>query len=287
MTIPFSNTLRLATMSMVAATLVLASASNAAAETHEIELVPYSAETSQLTLSFLARDLETGKEYVLEGSDLDRRHTPFSTFKIPNLLIALETGVAPSLDAWREWNAAERPAASYWPDVWQESQGLGTAFARSSVWYFQDLALDIGGATYRQQLSEWQYGNAVAPDGSDDFWLTGELLISVNEQVGFLQALLSGDLGVMQTSLDALNEASVEGAFGSATLHGKTGSGPDDPEDTNGAFSGWYAGYLSREKAAPVVFSLHVAGPSFSSIRDFRKDFATRLLQDIGLTVGI
>lgn len=57
MTIPFSNPLRLATMSMVATALVLASASIAAAETHEIEPAPYSAETSQLTLSFLAHDL--------------------------------------------------------------------------------------------------------------------------------------------------------------------------------------------------------------------------------------
>lgn len=285
MTALFANILRLATMSMVTTILVLAS--TVAAETHEIELAPYRAQIDELALSFRARDLETGEEYVLQGSDLDTRHTPFSTFKIPNLVTALETGVAPSLEAWREWSAAERPAASYWPDAWQESQDLGTAFARSSVWYFQDMALEIGGAAYRQHLSEWRYGNAAAPDGSDDFWLTGELLISVNEQVDFLQALVSGDLGVAQTSLDALDRASKEETFGSVTLHGKTGSGPDNPEDTSGPFSGWYAGYLSREEAAPVVFALHVAGPSFSSIRDFRKDFATRLLQDAGLTEGI
>ncbi|GHC64883.1 class D beta-lactamase [Limoniibacter endophyticus] len=287
MTALLSSFLRAGISSLAAATLVLASASYAAADTHQIELTPYRADTDHLTLSFLAHDLETGEKYVLEGSDLDTRHTPFSTFKIPNLVIALETGVAPSLDAWREWDAFERPAASHWPDVWQESQDLGTAFARSSVWYFQDLALEIGGVAYRQQLSDWGYGNAEAPDGSDDFWLTGELLISVNEQVDFLQALVSGNLGVAQSSLDALDGASEEGSFGSVTLHGKTGSGPDNPEDTSGSFSGWYTGYLSREDAAPVVFALHVAGPSFSSIRDFRKDFATRLLQDAGLTNDI
>ena len=32
------------------------------------------------------------------------RHTPWSTFKMPNLIIALETGTAPSLDYALPWD---------------------------------------------------------------------------------------------------------------------------------------------------------------------------------------
>lgn len=268
----------------VAAAALFMTAPSFAAETLHIDLAPYAAETEGLILSFLARDLRTGAEYVLERSDLEKRHTPFSTFKIPNLVIALETGVATSLQEWREWDEALRPAAGHWPDGWRKSQDLGTAFERSSVWYFQDLALEIGGPAYREYLSNWGYGNAAAPDKSDDFWLTGELLISLREQVDYLDALVSGELDVSPATLEALAAASDSGEIGGVTLHGKTGSGPDDPANTSGSFSGWYAGYLSRDDAATVVFALHVAGPSFRSIRDFRKDFAIRLLGDAALT---
>ena len=43
-------------------------------------------------------EMENGDEVALEGSDVDTRHAPWSTFKMPNLLIALETGAASSLD---------------------------------------------------------------------------------------------------------------------------------------------------------------------------------------------
>lgn len=88
----------------------------AGGETREIAKHSYRADIASLSVSFLARDLATGAEYVLEGSDLETRHVPWSTFKIPNLVLALETGVAPSLEAWRTWDAGRRPAADHWPD---------------------------------------------------------------------------------------------------------------------------------------------------------------------------
>ena len=113
--------------------------------------------------SLLARDLATDTDYVLEGSNLDRRYTPLSTFKIANLVIALETGVAASLDDWRAWIPQERPAEPHWPQDWRQGQTLEQAFRRSVVWYFRDLARRIGSDTYRARLSQWGYGNAAAP----------------------------------------------------------------------------------------------------------------------------
>lgn len=269
----------------LAAAMAIASTTGLAAssDTRYLTLAPYSEELGGLSIAFLARDLETGRDYVLEGSDLDTRRAPWSTFKIPNLLIALETGVAPSLEAWRDWEPARRPAAEHWPDVWKEGQTLGTAFGRSSVWYFQDLALEVGGQSYRDRLSEWGYGNTEVPDGSDDFWLGGSLRISVREQVDFLQGLLSDEFAVSPAAIEALDTASKAGEASSQSLHGKTGSGPDNPMNVDGRFSGWYVGYLRRDDRAPVVFALHVSAPSFSALRDFRRPFAVRLLGDAGL----
>lgn len=254
----------------------------AMAETAMIKRGAYVSELQNLFVAFLARDLATGKEYVLENSDLDGRHAPWSSFKIPNLIIALETGAAPSLDAWRDWDPVRRPALSYWPKGWREGQTLGAAFARSSAWYFQDLALVIGGPAYRARLSAWGYGNANVPDRSDDFWLGKSLQVSVREKVGFLANLLNGKLSVSSRSISALDTASFAGKATGMTLHGKTGSGPDDLANLDGTFSGWYAGYLRRKDAAPVVFALHVSAPSFTALRDFRKAFSVRMLEAAG-----
>ncbi|MEP3279891.1 MAG: penicillin-binding transpeptidase domain-containing protein [Stappiaceae bacterium] len=247
----------------------------------EIERAPHRNVIADRTVTFLARDLESGTDYILEGSNLSARHTPWSTFKIPNLLLALETGVAPSLDARRTWNKKKRPAASYWPQSWRQDQTLKSAFVRSAVWYFQDLALEIGVERYRTALRDWQYGNHSVSDGSDSFWLDRTLQISVLEQVSFLENLIDGELGVSPTSIDGLLQASLANRKNGIALHGKTGAGPVSQGKFNGEFEGWYSGFVMRPGVKPVVFSLFVRASNFTSLNAFRKDFAVNLLKDI------
>ncbi|MEX3014158.1 penicillin-binding transpeptidase domain-containing protein [Gymnodinialimonas hymeniacidonis] len=227
----------------------------------------------------MATDLATGQNWVLEDSDIDTRRAPYSTFKIPNLLIALETGVEASLDSTRAWDQSRRPALRWWPDTWQRDHSLRTAFRDSVVWYFRDIALEVGDATYRNLLSDWSYGNANVPDGSDDFWLTGALQISVAEQVGFLSALLRGDLGLSDAARIALVEAARTEQRGDVTLHGKTGGGFGYE---GGGAEGWYVGFLTRTDAAPLAFALYLNGATWVSIRDARRVLSERLLQEAG-----
>ncbi|MGX9961740.1 penicillin-binding transpeptidase domain-containing protein [Roseomonas sp. F4] len=231
-------------------------------------------------VSFLAREVGGPGAWMLAGSALDARHTPWSSFKIPNLLIALESGIAGDLAAARRWDPARRPAAPYWPAAWRRDQTLGEAFRASTVWYFQDLARQVGTARYRTTLARWGYGNAAVPEGSDRFWLDGTLRISVREQVAFLAALLEGRLGVAPASLAALEEAGLAGVAPGLTLHGKTGAGPRRPGP--GA-EGWYVGFLRRDAAPPVAFALHTQAPDLAALRDFRRDAALRLLGAAGL----
>lgn len=249
----------------------------------EIARAPLAAQIAGRDVSFLARDLETGNSFVLEGSNLGERFTPWSTFKIPNLLIALETGVADSLDAKRTWDKKRRPAADYWPEPWRQDQTLRTAFKHSAVWYFRDIALDVGTRKYRETLLRWNYGNAEIAEGSDIFWLDRTLKISVDEQIAFLTALLEDRLAVGASSLDALGAASLAGEAEGLTLHGKTGAGPVDPGNLAGAFEGWYVGFLQQPDRKPVVFALHARAAEYQALRSFRKDFAVRLLTEAGL----
>lgn len=251
---------------------------DATPSTTTLDRAPLAAQIGQRDVSFLAIDLESDARCVLEGSDLDSRHAPWSTFKIPNLLIALETGIAADLSAARAWNQTRRPPQNYWPDAWRQDHTLETAFQKSAVWYFRDLALDVGTDTYRTFLDAWSYGNAEVVQGADDFWLNLGLEISAEEQVAFLRALLTGRLGVSSAAIAALTEASAAEASGGLTLHGKTGAGTVERGNFDGDFEGWYVGWVDRPDRAPAVFALYARADSFAAIRDFRKAFAAELL---------
>lgn len=269
---------------LIAATSLLSAAAPASARTRAIiPRAPFTEAIGLREVAFLARDLGSGAEHALEDSDLASRHAPWSSFKIPNLLIALETGVAAGLEAARRWDPARRPALPYWPAAWRRDHTLRSAFEDSAVWYFQDVATEVGADRYRAILSRWRYGNAEVPDGSDSFWLGGGLAISVREQVGFLAELLAGRLGVSQRALAALTQASLSGHVGTALVHGKTGSGPVTPGEFRGPFEGWYCGFVVRPDAAPAVFVLFTRAPGFASLAAFRRELSLRLLARIGV----
>ncbi len=244
---------------------------------------PLASEIGAREVSFLAQDLATGASCALEGSDLDSRHAPWSTFKIANLVIALETGAAQDLETARVWDQARRPPQTYWPDDWRQDQTLLSAFRRSAIWYFQDVALDVGSDTYRTLLRDWGYGNAEIADGADGFWLGDSLQISVAEQVAFLGRLVSGDFDVDAEAFAALAEASAVASADGVTLHGKSGSGTLSPGDFAGPFEGWFVGWLDRTDGTPAVFALYAAAETFAAIRHFRQDFAIDLLSRCGL----
>lgn len=253
-------------------------------DAHEREVISraeHSAAIGDLDVSFVARDLQSGQTFILEGSAIDQRRTPWSTFKIPNLILALETRVADDLDHALPWDSQRHPQQDFWPSGWAEDQTLHSAFRRSAAWAFRDLALEIGSDAYRAHLSTWGYGNVQIADGDDAFWLNHTLAISPIEQVGFLQRLLEGELEISARSRALLAEVSFAGSREDGQLHGKTGSGPVNLGDFDGRFEGWYVGYLDRGGCAPIVFALHAEGASYGAIRTARRGLAERMLDDM------
>ena len=235
------------------------------------------------SVAFFAQDLGTGACYQLNPLGVDQRHAPWSSFKIPNLIIAMETGVAPSLGFKIAWDPKRRPRQTYWPADWAQDQTLETAFRRSAAWYYQELALRIGGPRYRQWLSRFAYGNALVADGDDAFWLGGSLRISPREQARFLARLLTGELGVSARSRAALEVVSLIDSRPGADLFGKTGSGPLLAGKFEGPFEGWLVGYLRRQGRQPIVYAL---GPDYASIKQFRQQISEALLQEMGVWPG-
>ena len=125
-----------------------------------------------------------------------KRLTPFSTFKIPNSLIGLETGVIADPDAVVKWDQTKYPAEDHWPEGWKRDQSLRSAFKASAVWFYRDLAKKVGRESMSGFLKRFEYGNQDQCGGIDTFWLNSSLKISADEQVEFLKAFLDGQLGL-------------------------------------------------------------------------------------------
>ena len=227
--------------------------------------------------TFVLLDLKTGRHLRHDAGRAAQRFPPFSTFKIPNSLIGLETGVIRDADFLIKWDALKYPADPNFPQ-WFRDQTLRTAFQRSAVWYYRELAERVGEARMKEFVDKLDYGNGDVSGGLTRFWLNSSLRISADEQVAFLRRLYLGELPVSQRSLDIVKQIMVHEETPAYRLSGKTGGGPL----SEGRFLGWFVGYLEAG-GATHVFAIQLEGPTFASIRDERLRLTKQILTDRGL----
>ena len=194
--------------------------------------------------TFVLLDAQTGQATRYNPERASTRFLPASTFKIPNTLIALETGVASGPDFPLTRDSTVTPRQAWWPAVWMQNHTLRTALPNSVVWYYQELSRRIGSERMQSYVDQFQYGNRNISGGIDQFWLTGGLRISPEEQVKFLQRFYTGQLGVSERSTSVAKELLVLEETPRYRLSGKTGwaglGKPDAPQ------IGWLVGYLER-----------------------------------------
>lgn len=195
--------------------------------------------------TFVLLDAQTGRVLRHNPERARTRFLPASTFKIPNTLIALETGIASGPDFALAWDSAAVPRQAWWPAAWARDHTLRSALPASVVWYYQELARRIGPERMRAYLDRFGYGNREIGGGIDRFWLSGGLRISPDEQVDFLRRFHNGELGVSERSTEIVKQLLVLEETPEYRLSGKTGwagLGEEDPAPD----VGWLVGYLER-----------------------------------------
>ncbi|MCE3254392.1 MAG: class beta-lactamase [Cellvibrio sp.] len=252
--------------------------------TKPINIDPYIAEIGTRKVTFLAVDFGKNNCWAVNEPGLTQRHGPYSTFKIPHTLIALETGAVKSTDERFEWDQKKYPAKDFWPETWKQSHTLASAFKYSAVWYYKALVPRIEPAEYKKWLAKFHYGNQAFTPGSDEFWLNNELQISPVEQVEFIACLLKNRCGVSSSNFAAFESVALQETKSGLSLYAKTGAGSIDPNNNDGAFDGWYVGYVKDEGGKPVAaFALYMEAESFAALKDYRKQLSLKLLGDLGL----
>ncbi|MEM1041392.1 MAG: penicillin-binding transpeptidase domain-containing protein [Bacteroidota bacterium] len=201
------------------------------------------------------------------------RVIPASTFKIFNSLVVLDAGAVADEHEVVAWDGAERAVPG-----WNASQDLETAFARSSVWVYRDLARRAGRGTLQAALDREGYGNATIGDQADLFWLDGSLRIAPNEQIDFLRRLRAGETGFSDRAEAIVSRIMVVDTTGEAVLRGKTGWARSDSLNL-----GWWVGWLERADDA-YFFALLVESedPDFDMV-GARRPTADRILRHLGI----
>lgn len=210
------------------------------------------------------------------------RFSPCSTFKIPNALIALETGVVKDAETVIKWTPElfnhEGPAQPPF-DEWMRDHTLRSAMRHSVVWYFQEIARLVGEARYVKFLDALEYGNRDISSGLDRFWLTGSLKVSANEQIEFLRRLYTGQLPVSERSIHIVKSILVLEDTSEYRLSAKTGTGPL----SEGGYIGWFVGYVERGGDVSF-FALNVEGSSYESIsKERRLEMTKGILKELNI----
>ncbi|GAA5442781.1 beta-lactamase OXA-10 [Microbulbifer sp. NBRC 101763] len=229
--------------------------------------------------TFVLKSERESKFTVINQSRADTRLSPFSTFKIPNTLIALDLGVVSSLNQELTYDHEKYPAQRWWPTVWYEKPlPIRAAFQNSAVPIYQQIAFQVGVERMNQYLTRFNYGNMDISSGVDRFWLDGSLKISAREQVNFLHKLFSGQLPVSSDTLVSFKKIMLVEETDKYKFYAKTGGG----QTSKGYALGWYIGIV-ESKDNVHYFALNMDGDTFGEVQKNRVKMAKQQLIKLGI----
>ncbi len=225
--------------------------------------------------TFVLHDPRANVTRVLDEARARRRYLPASTFKIPNALIALETGVVKDPYEVFAWDGKPK-----FRDAWERDHTLATAMRESVVWVFQDIARRIGKPRMGEWLDRLDYGNRDMTGGIDQFWLQGGLRISALEQVEFLRKLEEGRLAVSARSRRIVREILVVERCGDTVIRAKTGN-----SGGQGAIA-WWVGWVEKAGEPVAYFAINLdTGPKTPMAK--RITIARGILEEAGVLPAV
>jgi beta-lactamase class D len=202
-------------------------------------------------------------------------YLPASTFKIPNSIIGLETGVINSETVFK-WDSTERSM-----EAWERDLSLKEAFQVSCVPCYQEVARKIGIEKMRTYLDKFKYGKMKLDEKTlDNFWLEGESKITSYEQIEFLKKLYEDQFNLKHSTKAIILGIMQQDVTKNYKLYGKTGW-----SIRNGNNYGWFVGFLETPGNV-YFFAVNLEPKNQKNINDFaksRKQIAVECLQKMGL----
>lgn len=187
--------------------------------------------------SILLFEAKTNTYYSNDFTWANTGFLPASTYKIPNSIIALETGIVKRSETIFYWDGEPRGM-----EAWEADLSFDQAFKRSCVPCYQQIAREIGVERMREYLAKFNYGDMdVDSSNLDMFWLQGKSRISQVEQVDFLRRINSREVPMSDSTFATLNTLMQMEKTDQYELYGKTGWSISDEIN-----NGWFVGFVTK-----------------------------------------
>jgi beta-lactamase class D len=227
--------------------------------------------------SIVIDDLNHDRVYQYNSQRNNTAFLPASTFKILNSLISLETGVIPNELALLTWDGIPRALPE-----WNRDLNMREAIKISAVWFYQVLARRVGHERMQQWIDRVEYGNHQigTKENIDKFWLEGDLRITPNEQIKFLNRLYKNDLPFSPKSIATVKDIMIVEQTSDYILRGKTGLVSFQTQK-NIPQVGWFVGYLEQNKNV-YFFATNIDIRDKKDVKA-RIDLTNRCLKDLAL----
>lgn len=223
--------------------------------------------------SFMMYDMKNDKFFYYDSTRCFIRFTPASTFKIPNSIIGLETGVIADENFVIPWDSVKR-----WVDAWNHDMDLKTAIKVSCVPYYQELARRVGEEKMREFVTKFNYGNMDMSSGIDKFWLSGSMEISQSEQVAFLRKLYNEELPVSKRSMDITKNIMLLEDTPGYKLRAKTGWGNVDSNNI-----GWFVGWVEKDNNVYFFANNIETKDARDNFPAARKEISEKIMKSLGV----
>lgn len=222
--------------------------------------------------SFVMYDLNNDKYHYYDSARCTIGYSPASTFKIPNSIIGLETGVIPDEYYVIPWDSVKRR------DPCDKDLNMIEAMQVSCIYYYQQLASRVGDVKMSEMVKSFGYGNMDISGGIDMFWLTGWLRISQLQQIDFLKKMYKRELPVSDRSISIVEKIMILDVTSEYVLRGKTGWSQSETEN-----NGWLVGWVERGGNVYFYATNAESGLDNKKFGESRRAITEKILRDLGV----
>ncbi|PWN60724.1 penicillin-binding transpeptidase domain-containing protein [Chryseobacterium oncorhynchi] len=221
------------------------------------------------------------KNWILSDTIDSKKETlPASTFKIINLLIALETrSIQDEYEVVKWPGKTDTVKYGFRPDIYHDMT-VKEAFEVSAGWVFVELAKKIGKTNYKKYLIRSHYGNLNLSQTDADFWNFGNFGISPLNQVEFIKNLYTEDLPFSKRNMEIVKSVMISEKTEDFTIRSKTGWTRD-----NGINTGWWVGSIENKQgiyffATRLLQDRQIKNPNFGACR---KQITKTIFKDLNI----
>jgi beta-lactamase class D len=238
--------------------------------------IGFSGNFDEVDKSFIIYDINNDRRLISSMDGYLQAESPASTFMILHTLIGLEEGVIDPDDSLIKWDG------EVWEiESWNKDHTLKSAIENSVVWYFSEVAKEIGKERMTWHLDKVEYGyyDEMLMNQSGNigrFWLNRTLSVSGTDQVGFIKKLYKGELYFKKEHMELVKELIIQEKSDSYILAGKTGTAVNWQKNN----VGWFVGYVTSD-GIEYAFSAMVVGDKMDG--NEAREYTREMLVELGI----